>query len=144
MSTCIECGKPDPGFACPGCKRPMCGSCGHPPSPHPECDFLCYECSGKAVHDAQVAGSPPFKLWLARHIPEELQPGILYVSLPFGTATHLCPCGCESVVVTPLAGERAWQIDIEGDLATLSPSIGNFQIPCRSHYWIRDNEVHWA
>jgi hypothetical protein len=27
---------------------------------------------------------------------------------------------------------------------SLHPSIGNWSFPCRSHYWIRGNEVVWA
>jgi hypothetical protein len=32
----------------------------------------------------------------------------------------------------------------DGDLVSLSPSIGNWQFPCRSHYWIRENAIVWA
>ena len=35
-------------------------------------------------------------------IPEELEPGFLYVSIRFRTAQHLCACGCGSRIVTPI------------------------------------------
>jgi hypothetical protein len=27
---------------------------------------------------------------------------------------------------------------------TLAPSIGNWNYACRSHYWIRKNQIQWA
>jgi hypothetical protein len=32
----------------------------------------------------------------------------------------------------------------QGDSVSLDPSIGNFNLPCQSHYWIRDGKVVWA
>lgn len=72
-------------------------------------------------------------------IPERLEPGMLYVSIRFATATHLCACGCRSEVVTPLA-PRSWKLTYDGTVS-LHPSIGNWSFPCRSHYWIRSNRV---
>ena len=36
-------------------------------------------------------------------IPEEIEEGILYVSIPYETAIHKCCCGCGSEVVTPIS-----------------------------------------
>ncbi len=47
------------------------------------------------------------KLLHLRHLPRDLEGGILYVSKEFGTAGHLCPCGCRSKVITPL-GQGEW------------------------------------
>jgi hypothetical protein len=30
------------------------------------------------------------------------------------------------------------------DTVSLDPSIGNWQFPCRSHYWIRRERIVWA
>lgn len=76
-------------------------------------------------------------------IPKELLPGILYVSKEFGIATHLCASGCGSKVVTPL-GSTEWSLDVKNNKPTLYPSIGNWQLPCQSHYWIREGEIVWA
>lgn len=76
-------------------------------------------------------------------MPETLEAGRLYISKRFRTAAHLCACGCGSRVVTPLKPAK-WQLtEVEG-LVSLSPSIGRWQLPCKSHYWIRDNQVLWS
>lgn len=76
-------------------------------------------------------------------IPEQLDEGRLYISTRFRTASHLCACGCGSKVVTPLKPAK-WQLRNNNGLVSLSPSIGRWQLPCKSHYWIRDNEVIWS
>lgn len=83
------------------------------------------------------------KLARVRFMPTKLEPGILYVSEEFGTAAHLCPCGCGSKVRTPL-GPTEWTFT-ESELGpSLDPSIGNWQRACQSHYWILDGEISWA
>lgn len=77
------------------------------------------------------------------YIPERLEEGILYISEKYGTATHKCCCGCGEEVVTPL-NPTDWSLKMEGNLATLDPSIGNWSFACRSHYWIRRGQVIWA
>lgn len=82
----------------------------------------------------------------ARHVhvmPTELLPGILYISREFGTAAHLCACGCGSKVRTPV-GPTAWSIKETTRGPTLRPSVGNWQKPCRSHYLITRGTVVWA
>jgi hypothetical protein len=32
----------------------------------------------------------------------------------------------------------------DGESISLDPSIGNWSFPCRSHYWVKRNNVHWA
>jgi hypothetical protein len=76
-------------------------------------------------------------------IPELLEDGVLYVSIEFCVALHRCCCGCGSEVVTPLS-PTDWQLTFNGESVTLYPSIGNWSLPCRSHYWIRNNHVTWA
>lgn len=78
-----------------------------------------------------------------QYIPERLEPGVLYVSREYGTASHLCCCGCGEEVVTPL-NPTDWSLAVERGGVTLYPSIGNWSFPCRSHYWIRNGHVEWA
>lgn len=85
------------------------------------------------------------KLEIVHYMPKTLSFGVLYVSEEFQTCAHLCPCGCGSKITTPL-GPTEWSFSSVSKKrrATLSPSIGNWQIPCRSHYWITNGEVLWA
>jgi hypothetical protein len=76
-------------------------------------------------------------------IPDHLDEGILYICIPYTTAVHKCFCGCGHEVVTPLA-PRQWSLICDGETISLTPSIGNWSFPCRSHYWIRAGEVHKA
>lgn len=76
-------------------------------------------------------------------MPNELKPGVLYVSEEFGIAVHLCACGCGSKIKTPL-GSTEWSLEETKDGPSLHPSIGNWQRPCQSHYWIARGEIEWA
>ena len=76
-------------------------------------------------------------------VPDELQEHTLYVSVRFATVIHKCCCGCGRQVVTPLAPSR-WHLTFDGRTISLHPSIGNWSMPCRSHYWIKSNRVKWA
>jgi hypothetical protein len=77
------------------------------------------------------------------YIPRELDEGVLYISEPFNVAVHKCASGCGEKVVTPLSPVE-WRLKKEGQFVSLYPSIGNWNYECRSHYWIRKNEVIWA
>lgn len=77
------------------------------------------------------------------NIPEQLDEGVLYVSLEYATALHRCACGCGKEVVTPLS-PTDWQLQFDGESVTLAPSIGNWSFPCRSHYFVRRGRVVWA
>lgn len=75
--------------------------------------------------------------------PAPLEAGVLYVSVRFRTAAHLCACGCGNKVVTPLS-PAGWSMRFDGDAVTLDPSIGSSRLPCRSHYFIRGNRIVWC
>lgn len=77
------------------------------------------------------------------YMPQELKPNILYVSEEFGAAAHLCPCGCGTKIRTPL-GPTDWTLYETKKGPTLRPSIGNWQIPCQSHYWITEGKIVWS
>ena len=76
-------------------------------------------------------------------MPEDMEPGTLYISIKFRTAAHLCACGCGSKIVTPIRPAK-WSLTYDGDSVSLWPSIGNWQKPCQSHYVIRHGEVRWS
>jgi len=75
--------------------------------------------------------------------PDKLDDGILYVSVEFGTAAHLCLCGCGSEVYTRFS-PRDWSMKFNGEAVSISPSIGNWSFPCQSHYILDGGRVHWA
>lgn len=75
--------------------------------------------------------------------PEKLEDGVLYVSPQYRTAMHKCCCGCGHEVVTPFS-PTDWQMLFDGISVTLHPSIGNWSLACRSHYWIERNKIVWA
>jgi hypothetical protein len=70
-----------------------------------------------------------------RHIPDHLEPGVIYVSMDYATAAHSCCCGCGEEVVTPFT-PTDWRMTFDGETISLRPSIGNWNLPCRSHYVI--------
>lgn len=81
-----------------------------------------------------------FTVQFVDYMPEEINQGELYVSMKFSVVIHLCACGCGEKVVTPLSPED-WQLKYDGEAISLSPSIGNWDFPCRSHYWIKKNKI---
>lgn len=83
------------------------------------------------------------ELQRVRFMPKELAPGILYVSEEFGTAAHLCACGCGAKIRTPL-GPTEWTIEDTPYGPSLWPSVGNWQQACQSHYVISRGEIIWA
>ncbi len=83
------------------------------------------------------------KLLKVHYLPKELEEGFLYVSKEFGVAGHLCPCGCRNKIITPLDPSE-WSFKEIKSKPTLYPSIGNWQLPCKSHYWIINGEIEWS
>jgi hypothetical protein len=78
-------------------------------------------------------------------IPKQLNEGILYVSEKFGTAIHLCACGCGEQTVTRLVPywDSGWTLTRINNTVTLRPSIGNWigQNPYHAHYYITENKI---
>src|SRR3989338_787025 len=82
-----------------------------------------------------------FELRKVQYMPTKLEPGILYVAEEVSAAAHLCACGCGTIVRTPL---NRWFLTEAEEGPSLDPSIGNWQEPCQSHYWIERGAVRWA
>ena len=88
-------------------------------------------------------GLSEFELLVVSRIPEKLTPGLLYVCFDCNVVAHLCACGCGEKVILPIDPDF-WSVTYDGETVSLRPSIGNYQFPCRSHYWIKNNRVIWA
>ena len=88
---------------------------------------------------------PPVKLrhQFVESAPSALEDGVLYVSVKYRTVMHRCCCGCGNEVVTPLS-PTDWKLTFDGVSISLNPSVGNWSLPCRSHYWIERNTARWA
>lgn len=83
------------------------------------------------------------KIEFVEGIPRELEQGAVYVSMTFAIVAHNCFCGCGHQVVTPLSPVD-WKLTFDGEAISLYPSIGNWYLDCKSHYWIRNGHVIWA
>lgn len=80
-------------------------------------------------------------------IPEQIEQGVLYVSEKYEIAIHLCACGwCGEKTVTPFHdSQTGWHYTRDAqDHITLHPSIGNQNMPCRSHYWVKGSKIEWC
>jgi hypothetical protein len=76
-------------------------------------------------------------------IPDDIKNDVLYISIDYTTAVHRCFCGCGSEVTTPLT-PTDWKLIYDGKNVSLYPSVGSWNLDCKSHYWIESDEVHWA
>lgn len=76
-------------------------------------------------------------------IPDYIEEGVLYISTQYCTAIHKCVCGCGNEVVTPLS-PTDWELTFNGKTVSLSPSIGNWNFDCKSHYFITRNKIRYA
>jgi hypothetical protein len=74
------------------------------------------------------------------YIPEHLDSGVIYISMEYAIAAHRCCCGCGKEVITPFT-PTDWSMTFDGETVSLSPSIGNWNFSCRSHYFIRRGQV---
>ncbi len=84
-----------------------------------------------------------YRFEFVEHVPEKMEAEVLYISIPFSTALHLCPCGCGNEVVTKISPSR-WKLIFDGETVSLDPSIGNWNLPCQTHYWIKNNKIIFA
>lgn len=76
-------------------------------------------------------------------IPEFIEDGIIYITIKYHTAVHNCVCGCGNKVVTPFS-PTDWKLIFDGKSISLSPSIGNWNFACKSHYWITNNRIKYS
>ena len=82
----------------------------------------------------------------AEHVefmPKQLEPGVLYITRKYGTAAHLCACGCGEKIRTPL-GPTEWSVTETPSGPSVWPSVGNWQRACESHYVIKNGRIVWS
>lgn len=84
-----------------------------------------------------------YELVQVEFIPEELEPKKIYVSEKHNVSQHICPCGCGNTVVLTLIPEVGWCHSIIEGGFTVMPSIGSYDLDCKSHYYIRRNQIVW-
>ena len=65
-------------------------------------------------------------------IPSEIEENVIYISIEYDVAKHKCACGCGAIIVTSISPAR-WRLTYDGETVSLSPSIGNWSHPCKSH-----------
>jgi hypothetical protein len=90
-----------------------------------------------------LTGQQSLRHEFVEFIPDQLEEGVLYVSIEHATAAHKCACGCRNEVFTPLS-RTDWKLIFDGETVSLNPSIGNWSFDCQSHYWIEEGRVRWA
>lgn len=74
---------------------------------------------------------------------EEMLEAHIYISQVYETSIHLCLCGCKNQTVLPFS-KGWWDMTINNEKVSFSPSIGNFQFPCNSHYIITNNIANFV
>jgi hypothetical protein len=78
-----------------------------------------------------------------QYMPEQPEDGVIYISMKYRLAVHKCVCGCGNKVITPFS-PTDWELRFYGESISLSPSIGNWNFDCQSHYWIVKNQIRFA
>lgn len=69
--------------------------------------------------------------------------GVIYVSLKYGVAIHKCLCGCKGKTVTPL-GKGEWTLTENEKGVTMTPSLLNSGMYCKSHYIITNGIANFV
>lgn len=77
------------------------------------------------------------------YMPDVLEEGIIYISELCKVSIHNCLCGCGEETVLPLMNGQ-WTLLKNGDKISFTPSIGNFQFACKSHYIITNNKANFV
>ena len=76
-------------------------------------------------------------------IPEQIEHGKIYISEKYKCSVHLCLCGCGMQTVLPI-GKDGWNMYKTDKGVSFTPSVGNFQYPCKSHYIITNNIANFV
>ena len=76
-------------------------------------------------------------------MPSSMSDGTVYISVKHRLTEHLCACGCKAEVSLPL-GPAEWRLEYDGETIGLRPSVGNWRLPCKSHYLIEQSRTVWC
>ncbi len=75
---------------------------------------------------------------------EEMKERVIYISDKYGTSGHKCLCGCGQLTILPLEkGEWSYEVDAKNRIS-FSPSVGNYQLLCASHYIITKGTANFV
>lgn len=86
-------------------------------------------------------------VFVDEYIPEDLEEGKVYISEEYWVAIHLCLCGCKNKTVMTLksvGGSEYWNLTKSDKGISFTPSIGNCNFPCKSHYIITNNVANFV
>ncbi len=78
---------------------------------------------------------------------EEMKENVIYVSVEYGCSQHKCLCGCGEIATMSLkpTWENGWDlIENSKGIYSFTPSIGNYNFPCKSHYIITKNIANFV
>jgi len=76
---------------------------------------------------------------------EELVEESIYISMKYKCSVHKCLCGCGNLTILPFDNKfHGWELIIAGDKISFTPSVGNFNFPCKSHYIITNNVANFV
>lgn len=82
-----------------------------------------------------------YRYQLVDRIPTQMREGVVYHTQEFELAGVLCACGCSHRITLLVPdSHEVWD---EGGYATIRPSVGVFDAPCKSHYVISAGDVQW-
>ncbi|HBN08817.1 MAG TPA: hypothetical protein DD435_09255 [Cyanobacteria bacterium UBA8530] len=79
---------------------------------------------------------------IVHRLPADLEDHVVYVSREYEVAALKCACGCGHRVNLLL--DDGHKVEEQDGRAHIWPSIGVWDAPCRSHFWIQNGEVLWA
>lgn len=85
-----------------------------------------------------------FRVEFVDFIPSLIVDCTLFISMKYKIAVHNCPCGCGNKVFTPICKNDGWTMHYDGETISLFPSIGNYKLDCKSHYFYKNNEIIWV
>lgn len=82
-----------------------------------------------------------YRYQLVDRIPTQVRESVVYHTQEFELAGMLCACGCgHRITLLVPDSHQVWD---EGGYATIQPSVGVFDAPCKSHYVISAGDVQW-
>jgi len=77
-------------------------------------------------------------------IPSIMEENKLYISEKYNVSVHNCLCGCGEKTVMPLYG-NGWNLIKENNgKISFTPSVGNYNFKCKSHYIITNNVANFC
>jgi hypothetical protein len=82
-----------------------------------------------------------FRYQAVERIPSPMEPGVVYHSKEFELAGLLCACGCSHKIT--LLVPDGHQVYEQAGGATIHPSVGVLDAPCKSHFIVTVGEVDW-